>query len=203
MSSGVDSPTFSSTADWLTEPGAPGGLLAVEMVRGGHDGLIGGVIAQLLSGSLPPLYGMDCANVFDPHGVSNAAREAGLSSREALRHVFVTRAHTIYQAQSVLAKMLPPLTRREPRPYVGVWALDHLFFEETLRMSEREYVLREVLAGLTQLATAGLRIVITIQPPVDGHTWIPNLIIPACGEFRPLPPPSQKGDPHGTQLRYL
>lgn len=170
---------------WATDDSSRDASLVVETTAyGGSRALLAMTVIELIRRGESSLYCLDGANVHDPHVVSEAARRGRLDVVGALRRVRSTRAHTIYQAEAAVMKMLPPLTRVNPRPTLAIWALDNLYFEETIRQRDREASLHRIMEELQRLRADGLRILMTISPPADmTRRWIHTTIARSSDVF--------------------
>jgi hypothetical protein len=131
------------------------------------------------------LYCVDGANVFDPYAFARQGRLHGVAGDTILDRVFVTRAFTVHQLRSVIRDMLPPLVPSGPgcvAPVLAVLGLDHLFREESLRVSERRRILGEVMGLLAGLRDRGLRQLVTHErTPADEPWWRPLLVYGDAG----------------------
>ena len=164
-----------------------GSLLALQVSRAWTSEVLGGLAPGLLAAG-SSLFCVDGGNSFDPYAFSTFARRAAREERDLLRRVRVTRAFTIHQLEAAAREMLEPLAALRPRPFVALLGLDHLFLEETLPLAERRRVLARVLASLHRMREAGLSIVATHDPPLDGRGW-----------WKPLV--DAQADAHGTVTR--
>lgn len=137
------------------------------------------------------LHVVDGANSFDPYAFAQEARRRGLRD-DVLDRVFVTRCFTIHQLAAVTRGMLLPLLHGDGEPAITVLGLDHLFLEETLRVSERGLVLGGVMRDLDGLRAGGARLLVTHEaPPRAQAFWRPML---EFGDMRARMLPRGDGD---------
>jgi hypothetical protein len=129
-----------------------------------------------------PVLVVDAANRFDPYGLVREARGRGLTPREALARVRVSRAFTCHQLVRLLQEILPPAL--EPGCLVLLLGPVSLFYDEQVPLAER----RRLFKDLTQLlgrikSQAALLLLQPLMPKEAANRHFGRLLAPMIDYF--------------------
>ncbi len=119
-----------------------------------------GLAARAALGGQRVLY-LDGANAFDPYIPARMAREAGLDPRPVLDRLFISRAFTCHQLETLLADRLEPAVRARRPGLVVISGWGHLFHDENVPLREAMRLLESTVAAVRRLAERGTPVLAT------------------------------------------
>jgi hypothetical protein len=117
---------------------------------------------------------VDGANAFDPYILSALAREAGQSPKVVMQRLYLTRAFTCHQLETLIVERLPGAIARYRPGLVVISGWSHLFHDENVPTREAFRLLQNTTRRVRSLAEAG-------QPILATHPEGP-----ATSRLRPL-----------------
>ncbi|MBI5167821.1 MAG: hypothetical protein HY998_08850 [candidate division NC10 bacterium] len=129
----------------------------------------------LLIKGLRAIY-IDAANAFDPYLLSRLAQRAGKSPRGPLSRVFVSRAFTCHQLETLILEDLGEELSRRPVDFLLVSGLPTLFFDEAVPFGEAKRIFLEIISRLRGLAHQGLPLLVTHDDSYPGPRRRPLLV---------------------------
>lgn len=130
---------------------------------------------RLLIKGLRALY-IDAVNAFDPYLLSRLAQRAGKGPKEALSRVFVSRAFTCHQLETLVLEGLGEELSRRHVDFLLVSGLPTLFFDDSVPFGEAKSIFLEIVSKLRGLAYQGLPILITHEDSYLGPRRRPLLV---------------------------
>ncbi|HEY7676154.1 MAG TPA: hypothetical protein VIG69_03700 [Candidatus Methylomirabilis sp.] len=98
---------------------------------------------------------LDGANAFDPYIPARMAREAGLDPRPVLDRLFVSRAFTCHQLETLMVDRLDAAIRARRPGLVVVSGWSHLFHDENVPFREALRLLEATAGSVRRLAARG------------------------------------------------
>jgi hypothetical protein len=104
---------------------------------------------------------LDGANAFDPYIPTRMAREAGLDPRPVLNRLFVSRAFTCHQFETLVADRLEGAIRGYRPGLVVISGWGHLFHDENVPRREAMRLLESTVAAVRRLAERGTPLLAT------------------------------------------
>lgn len=104
---------------------------------------------------------LDGANAFDPYIPARMAREAGLDPRAVLERLFVSRAFTCHQFETMVADRLEGSLRRYRPGLVVISGWGHLFHDENVPPKEAMRLLESTARAVRRLAERGAPVLAT------------------------------------------
>lgn len=125
-------------------------------------------------------------NRFDAYQLARLVRARGFDPEVVLPRVAVSRPFTCYQLHHSILAFNPYSRRRWSALYV--MGLLELFYDQDIKRSEAERLVRSTLAGLRRIAASGLPILITIA------------VAPAASGMSHVVPPKLQGREHFVEL---
>ncbi len=149
-------------SDWHPESFFRGQARRVLLLTGGTLVLDLGtaLAARAAIGGQRVLY-LDGANAFDPYIPSRMAREAGLDPRPVLDRLFVSRAFTCHQFETLLADRLEAAIRRYRPGLLVISGWGHLFHDENVPLREAMRLLESTVGAARRLAERGTPLLAT------------------------------------------
>ena len=104
---------------------------------------------------------LDAANAFDLYIPARLAREAGLDPRPVLDRLFISRAFTCHQLETLMANRLEAAVRTRRPGLVVVSGWGHLFHDENVPTREVMRLLESTVGAVRRLAERGTPVVAT------------------------------------------
>ena len=104
---------------------------------------------------------VDGANAFDPYILSALAREAGQSPKVVMQRLYLTRAFTCHQLETLIVERLPGAIARYHPGLVVISGWSHLFHDENVPAREAFRLLQNTARRIWSLAEAGQPILAT------------------------------------------
>ena len=104
---------------------------------------------------------LDGANAFDPYIPARMAREAGLDPRPVLNRLFVSRAFTCHQFETLLVDRLEAAIRARRPGLVVISGWGHLFHDENVPLREAMRLLESTVGAVRRLAGRGTPLLAT------------------------------------------
>jgi len=98
---------------------------------------------------------LDGANAFDPYIPARMAREAGLDPRPVLDRLFISRAFTCHQLETMIVDRLEASLRRYRPGLVVISGWGHLFHDENVPSGEAMRLLESTAGAVRRLAAGG------------------------------------------------
>ena len=98
---------------------------------------------------------LDGANAFDPYIPARMAREAGLDPRPVLDRLFISRAFTCHQFETMVVERLEASLRRYGPGLVVISGWGHLFHDENVPSGEAMRLLESTAGAVCRLAARG------------------------------------------------
>ena len=104
---------------------------------------------------------VDGANAFDPYILSALAKDAGQPPKAVMQRLYLTRAFTCHQLETLLVERLPSAIARYHPGLVVVSGWSHLFHDENVPTREAFRLLQNTARRIRSLAEAGQPILAT------------------------------------------
>jgi len=104
---------------------------------------------------------LDAANAFDPYIPARLAREAGLDPHPVLDRLFISRAFTCHQLETLVAGRLEAAVRARRPGLVVVSGWGHLFHDENVPTREAMRLLESTVRAIRRLAEGGTPVLAT------------------------------------------
>ncbi len=104
---------------------------------------------------------VDGANAFDPYILSTLAREAGQPPKAVMQRLFLSRAFTCHQLETLIADRLPGAIARYRPGLVLISGWSHLFHDENVPAREAFRLFQNTARQIRALAEAGQPILAT------------------------------------------
>ncbi len=98
---------------------------------------------------------LDGANAFDPYIPARMAREAGLDPRQVLDRLFISRAFTCHQLETLVVDRLEAAIRARRPGLVVISGWSHLFHDENVPAREAMRLLESTAQAVRRLAERG------------------------------------------------
>jgi hypothetical protein len=98
---------------------------------------------------------LDGANSFDPYIPARMAREAGLDPRPVLDRLFISRAFTCHQLETLMVDRLDAAIRARRPGLVVISGWSHLFHDENVPFREALRLLEATARSVRRLAARG------------------------------------------------
>jgi hypothetical protein len=115
---------------------------------------------RVVLGGRTVLY-VDGANAFDPYILSALAREVGQPPKAVMQRLYLTRAFTCHQLETLLVERLPSAIARYRPGLVVISGWSHLFHDENVPAREAFRLLQNTARRIRSLAEAGQPILAT------------------------------------------
>lgn len=104
---------------------------------------------------------LDGANAFDPYIPARMAREAGLDPRPVLDRLFISRAFTCHQFETMVVDRLEASLHRYRPGLVVISGWGHLFHDENVPLKEAMRLLESTACAVRRLAERGAPVLAT------------------------------------------
>lgn len=104
---------------------------------------------------------VDGANAFDPYILSALAKDAGQPPKAVMQRLYLTRAFTCHQLETLLVERLPGAVARYHPGLVVISGWSHLFHDENVPAREAFRLLQNTARRIRSLAEAGQPILAT------------------------------------------
>ena len=104
---------------------------------------------------------LDGANAFDPYIAARMAREASLDARTVLSRLFISRAFTCHQFETMVADRLEASLRRYRPGLVMISGWGHLFHDENVPLKEAMRLLESTACAVRRLSERGAPVLAT------------------------------------------
>jgi len=104
---------------------------------------------------------VDGANAFDPYILSALAKDAGQPPKAVMQRLYLTRAFTCHQLETLLVERLPSAIARYHPGLVVISGWSHLFHDENVPAREAFRLLQNTARRIRALAEAGQPILAT------------------------------------------
>ena len=104
---------------------------------------------------------LDGANAFDPYIPARMARESGLDPRQVLDRLFVSRAFTCHQLETLMVDRLEAAIRRHRPGLLVISGWGHLFHDENVPLKEAVRLLEATARSARHLAERGTPVLAT------------------------------------------
>jgi hypothetical protein len=115
---------------------------------------------RVVLGGRTVLY-VDGANAFDPYILSALAKEAGQSPKAVMQRLYLTRAFTCHQLETLIVERLPGAVARYHPGLVVISGWSHLFHDENVPAREAFRLLQNTARRIRSLTEAGQPILAT------------------------------------------
>jgi len=104
---------------------------------------------------------VDGANAFDPYILSALAKEAGQSPKVIMQRLYLTRAFTCHQLETLIVERLPGAIARYRPGLVVISGWSHLFHDENVPAREAFRLLQNTARRMRRLTEGGQPILAT------------------------------------------
>lgn len=104
---------------------------------------------------------VDGANAFDPYILSALAKEAGQPPRAVMQRLYLTRAFTCHQLETLIVERLPGAIARYRPGLVVISGWSHLFHDENVPAREAFRLLQSTVRRIRALVEAGQPVLAT------------------------------------------
>jgi len=104
---------------------------------------------------------VDGANAFDPYILSRLAKEAGQPPQAVMQRLYLTRAFTCHQLETLIVERLPGAIARYRPGLVVISGWSHLFHDENVPAREAFRLLQSTARQIRALAEAGQPVLAT------------------------------------------
>ena len=115
---------------------------------------------RVILGGRTVLY-IDGANAFDPYILSALAKDAGQPPKAVMQRLYLTRAFTCHQLETLIVERLPSAIARYRPGLVVISGWSHLFHDENIPAREAFRLLQNTARRIRSLAEAGQPILAT------------------------------------------
>ena len=112
-------------------------------------------LSTLRLGRGEPIVLIDGNNSFDAYQISRTAQWARMDPEPLLKRMFVSRAFTCYQMDTLIRNELPKALRRYGARCVVILGLLGTFYDESVSLKDAAGLLRRVLAEMQHIVAGG------------------------------------------------